>query len=133
MAYHVQKTDEEWRKELTPEQFEILRRQRTEHPYTGEYYKHFEKGQYVCVACQAPLFDSVTKFDTNCGWPSFDNAISGAIEYHEDERYSMRRLEFRCANCGGSLGHVFDDGPTATGQRYCANSCALKFVPFSSS
>lgn len=133
MSYRVQKTDEEWRKMLTPEQFETLRRQGTERPFSGEYDKYFEKGQYVCAACKAPLFDSVSKFDAHCGWPSFDKAIPDAIEYHEDGTFGMKRIEFRCASCGGHLGHVFDDGPTATGQRYCTNSVSLQFVPPSTS
>lgn len=132
MTHSIQKTDEEWRKELTPEQFEILRRQGTERPFSGEYDQHFEPGTYVCAACQSPLFAAVTKFDAGCGWPSFDKAIPDALEYHEDDRFGIKRVEFRCARCGGHLGHVFDDGPTETGQRYCTNSRALQFVPHSS-
>jgi peptide-methionine (R)-S-oxide reductase len=133
MSYPIEKTEEQWRSELTPEQFEILRRQGTERPFTGEYDKHFETGQYLCAACQNPLFDSVTKFDAGCGWPSFDKALPGAMEYHEDERFGMKRIEFRCARCGGHLGHVFDDGPTETGKRFCTNSRAITFTPTSTS
>lgn len=133
MSYPIKKTEEQWRAELTPEQFEILRRQGTERPFTGEYDKHFETGQYVCVACKNPLFDSVTKFDAGCGWPSFDKALPGAMEYHEDIRFGMKRVEFRCARCGGHLGHVFDDGPTDTGKRYCTNSRSMTFIPKSTS
>jgi peptide-methionine (R)-S-oxide reductase len=132
MPYPVQKTEAEWRAQLTPDQYEILREQGTEHPFTGEYDTHTGKGCYHCVACEAPLFDSVTKFDAGCGWPSFDKAIPGAMEFHEDVRFGVKRIEFRCANCGGHLGHVFDDGPTETGKRYCTNSRTLKFVPSAS-
>ena len=133
MSYPVQKTDAEWRSELTPEQYEILRNHGTERPFSGEYDAFFEPGRYACVACQAPLFDSVSKFDAGCGWPSFDKAVPDALEYKEDTTLGMRRIEFRCANCGGHLGHVFDDGPTTTGKRYCTNSKTLQFIPASDS
>ncbi|UKJ07318.1 peptide-methionine (R)-S-oxide reductase MsrB [Solitalea lacus] len=129
MSYKVHKTDEEWKKELTPEQYSVLRQKGTERPFTGKYDKFFEKGSYHCAACNAKLFESGTKFDSHCGWPSFDNAIAGTVEYHKDLSYGMVRTEVTCANCGGHLGHVFEDGPTSTGDRYCINSVSLKFVP----
>lgn len=129
MSYKVQKTEEEWKKELTPDQYAILRQKGTERPFTGEYNNFYEKGTYVCAACGTKLFESGTKFDGHCGWPSFDKAIPGTVEYHKDVSHGMIRTEILCANCGGHLGHVFDDGPTETGDRYCVNSISLKFVP----
>lgn len=130
MDFKIEKTDAEWKAQLTPEQYEVLRQKGTERPYTGEYDKHFEKGMYVCAACENPLFTSDTKFDSHCGWPSFDEAIKGSTVYHKDSSYGMIRTEVMCAKCGGHLGHVFDDGPAATtGQRYCTNSVSIKFLP----
>ena len=129
MPSRIEKTEEEWRAQLTPDQFDVLRQHGTEPPFTGMYDKFFERGTYVCVACHNPLFHSASKFDAGCGWPSFDKVVSDAIEYHEDVRFGMRRIEFRCARCGGHLGHIFDDGPSETGQRYCTNSNTLLFVP----
>lgn len=124
------KTDAEWKKVLTEEQYEILRLKGTERPFTGEYYKHFEDGVYVCAACGNPLFESDAKFDSECGWPSFDQAIKKSVIYKEDNSYGMQRTEVMCANCGGHLGHVFDDGPKeTTGNRFCTNSVSIKFVP----
>ncbi len=126
----IQKTDAEWKKELTPEQYEVLRKKGTERAFTGEYYDHFEKGKYVCAACGNVLFNSDAKFDSDCGWPSFDQAIKGSVIYKEDISFGMVRTEVMCAKCGGHLGHVFDDGPKATtGKRFCTNSVSIKFEP----
>lgn len=127
-TYKVNKSEEEWREQLTPQQFYVLREKGTERPGTGEYDLHFEDGVYKCAACNAPLFNSDSKFDAHCGWPSFDKAIgdSTVIE-KKDYSHGMIRTEILCANCGGHLGHVFDDGPTETGIRYCINSVSLDF------
>ena len=127
MAEKIVKTDDEWRKELTPEQYRVLRQKGTERPYTGEYDKHKEKGLYRCAACGNPLFESSTKFESGCGWPSFFNFLPGSIENERDLSHGMIREEVHCAKCGGHLGHVFDDGPKPTGLRYCINSVSLKF------
>jgi peptide-methionine (R)-S-oxide reductase len=122
----IEKTDEQWRQELTPEQYEILRRKGTEPPFTGSYVHTKEDGMYRCAACAAELFSSDTKFDSGTGWPSFtDPAVREHVELHEDRSMFMRRTEVTCANCGGHLGHVFDDGP-AGADRYCINSAALQ-------
>ena len=125
--YPVQKTEEEWKKQLGPEQYHVLREKGTERPGTGKYNLHFEDGIYHCAACNAQLFESDSKFESNCGWPSFDNAIEGAVEYVQDKTFGMLRTEVLCANCGSHLGHVFDDGPTETGQRFCVNSASVEF------
>lgn len=126
--FHVQKSDEQWKKELTPEQFYVMREAGTERPFSGKYNMHFEKGTYTCGACDTPLFTSDSKFDGHCGWPSFDKEISeGKILEREDHSHGMTRTEILCANCGSHLGHVFDDGPTETGLRYCVNSLSLDF------
>ena len=130
MGFKIVKTDAEWKAQLSPEEYAVIREKGTERPYTGEYDKHFEKGMYVCAACENPLFTSDTKFDSHCGWPSFDEAIKGSTVYHKDTSYGMIRTEVMCAKCGGHLGHVFDDGPKeTTGQRYCTNSVSIKFIP----
>lgn len=125
--YRVVKTEEEWLKELGPERYSILRQQGTERPFTGEYNMNFDQGEYVCGACKTKLFESSTKFDAHCGWPSFDEAIEGTIEYKEDTSGGRVRTEVCCASCGSHLGHVFNDGPTQTGMRYCINSLAVDF------
>jgi methionine-R-sulfoxide reductase len=125
----VNKTEAEWKKILTPEQYHILREKGTERAFTGKYYKTNDKGVYSCAACGETLFTSDMKFDSECGWPSFDKAIEGGkIKTEVDKSYGMVRTEIMCAKCGGHLGHLFDDGPTITGKRYCVNSASLNFV-----
>lgn len=125
---NTMKTDTEWRDCLTPEQYRILREKGTERAFTGKYYHHKEKGMYLCAGCGAELFASDTKFDSGTGWPSFYKpAADGAVAEHRDLSFGMIRVEVTCANCGGHLGHVFDDGPNPTGLRYCINSTSLGF------
>ena len=126
--FAVQKTEEQWLAELGPERYRILRQAGTERPYTGEYNLHFAEGVYTCGGCGTELFTSSSKFDSHCGWPSFDQEIAdGKILERKDTSHGMIRTEILCANCGGHLGHVFDDGPTETGLRYCVNSLSIDF------
>lgn len=121
-----QNEEDVWRSKLTPEQYRILREKGTERPFTGEYLHSDADGKFACAACGNELFASDTKFDSGTGWPSFDKALPGAISYHRDATHGMVRTEVTCAKCGSHLGHVFDDGPTGTGKRYCINSICLK-------
>jgi peptide-methionine (R)-S-oxide reductase len=128
MSNKVVKTDEEWKKVLSPEQFDVLRKKGTEMPYSGKYFLHKEKGVYTCAACGEELFKSDTKFDAGCGWPSFSDVLdSSKVVYTKDKTAGMVRTEITCASCGGHLGHVFDDGPAPTGLRYCINSVSIEF------
>lgn len=123
----IKKSEKEWKKELTPEQYKVLREKGTETPFSGKYVKFDKKGKFVCAACGNELFSSDTKFDSSCGWPSFYDAKKGAVEFHEDLSAGMKRVEVTCGKCGGHLGHIFNDGPKPTGKRFCINSAAIKF------
>lgn len=125
--FEITKTEEEWRKTLTPEQFSVLRKHGTERAFTSPLDKQYAKGTYVCAACDLPLFTSDTKFNSGTGWPSFYAPIEGGIGTSVDKSFFMTRIEVHCSRCGGHLGHVFNDGPAPTGQRYCMNGVSLKF------
>ena len=128
--YKVKKTDAEWRAQLAPLDYEVTRHAATERAFTGRYWDHFAAGQYKCVCCGVTLFDSDTKFDAGCGWPSYWQPTEQArVERVLDTTHGMVRVEVRCQNCGAHLGHVFDDGPAPTGERFCINSAALDFEP----
>jgi len=125
----IHRTEEVWKKTLTPEQYHILREKGTEYAFTGKYWNLKADGTYVCAGCGQELFTSDTKFDSGCGWPSFYDVIgTGKVEAREDLSHGMRRTEVVCSRCGGHLGHVFEDGPKPTGQRYCINSASLQFL-----
>ncbi|THF52637.1 peptide-methionine (R)-S-oxide reductase MsrB [Flavobacterium supellecticarium] len=128
--FKVQKTDKEWKAQLSKEEYEVLRNKGTERAFTGKYWNTFDKGKYVCAACGQVIFNSDSKFHSDCGWPSFDKAIKGSVIYKTDTSLGMVRTEVMCANCGSHLGHVFDDGPAnTTGKRFCTNSVSIKFIP----
>jgi peptide-methionine (R)-S-oxide reductase len=129
-AYPGHKSDAEWREQLDPTQYQVTRHAATERAFTGKYWDHTGRGIYDCVCCGTPLFESDTKFDAGCGWPSYFRPIDGeVIEERTDRTHGMLRIEVRCKNCGAHLGHVFEDGPAPTGLRYCINSAALQFEP----
>jgi len=125
----VVKTDAEWKAILSPQEYYVLREKGTDRPGDGGYTKHFEKGTYHCRACDAQLFESGSKYESHCGWPSFDDAIPGTIEFTRDTSHGMIRTEITCTKCDGHIGHIFDDGPKeTTGKRYCVNTSSIKFV-----
>lgn len=127
--FPVTKSDEEWRRELSPEQYRVLRQHGTERPGSSPLNDENREGKYICAGCGTELFESDTKFNAHCGWPSFDKAQQGAVAIVADKSHGMVREEVLCAKCGGHLGHVFEDGPTETGLRYCMNGAALNFEP----
>jgi peptide-methionine (R)-S-oxide reductase len=130
MTQPVEKTDAQWREELTAEQYEVLRRKGTEAPFTGKYVDNHDDGMYHCAACGAALFASDTKFESGTGWPSFtEPTVAENVKTEDDYAHGMHRIEVMCAHCGGHLGHVFPDGPGQNGLRYCINSCSLDFTP----
>jgi peptide-methionine (R)-S-oxide reductase len=127
-SFEITKTEEEWRKILTPEQFQVLRKHGTERSHTSPLDKQYAKGTYACAGCGLPLFSSETKFNSGTGWPSFFDPLQDAIAISVDKKFFMTRVEVHCRRCGGHLGHVFDDGPAPTGKRYCMNGVSLNFI-----
>ena len=129
MTKKVEKTDEEWKQILTPQEYYVLRQKGTDRASEGGLTSHFEKGTYICTGCKTKLFKSNSKFESHCGWPSFDDAIDGTVEFVLDKSHGMIRTEIICKTCDGHLGHVFNDGPKeTTGQRYCVNTSSIKFI-----
>jgi len=128
-VYPVSKTDAEWKADLDEIEYYVLRKEGTERAFSSELNKNYEKGVYACAACGTPLFKSDHKYDSGSGWPSFDRAINGNVAFSTDRDLGYTRTEEHCANCGGHLGHVFDDGPKSTGKRHCVNGAALDFIP----
>ena len=128
MSYPIEKTDEEWQTQLGLERFKILRQKGTEFPHSGKYNIFNKNGIYCCGGCGEELFESTSKFDAHCGWPSFDESIPGKVRFIKDKSHGMIRTEIVCNSCGGHLGHVFDDGPTKTSIRYCVNSLSVDFI-----
>jgi|TARA_B110000285_G_scaffold230273_1_gene296574 peptide-methionine (R)-S-oxide reductase len=126
-VYPVSKTDAEWKKQLNDSEYQILRKKGTEYPFTGIFNEHYEDGTYTCKGCGQALYDSSSKFKNSCGWPSYDSSLPGALEHIKDKTHEMIRTEIVCSNCGGHQGHVFNDGPTSTGQRYCVNAASIDF------
>jgi peptide-methionine (R)-S-oxide reductase len=131
--FEIEKTDAEWRAQLTPEQYQILRQQGTEPPFTSPLLEEHRKGTFACAGCDLPLFSSETKFESGTGWPSFYQPLENAVGKHQDRMLGMLRTEIHCRRCGGHLGHVFDDGPKPTGLRYCMDGLALQFHPTAAS
>jgi peptide-methionine (R)-S-oxide reductase len=130
MGVDAKKTAAEWRSVLTPEQYRVLREKGTERAFSGAFWDAHDSARYLCAGCGQELFDSGAKFDSGTGWPSFTDVMANdAVELHEDKSFGMRRTEVNCASCGGHLGHVFDDGPGETGQRFCINSCSIQLDP----
>ena len=127
--YPINKSDAAWKAQLTDEEYRVLREKGTEYPFTGKYNDHREKGVYTCKGCGQELYQSKNKFDSGCGWPSYDKSVDGSIEYVKDVSHGMIRTEIVCSNCGGHQGHVFDDGPTESGKRYCVNAASIDFIP----
>ena len=129
-TYEVEKSDADWKAQLDPMQYQVARHAATERPFSGKYWDHWTHGRYNCVGCGTPLFEADTKFDAGCGWPSYSKSInSEVIERVEDRAHGMVRVEVRCNKCGSHLGHVFNDGPMPTGERFCINSAAIDFAP----
>jgi peptide-methionine (R)-S-oxide reductase len=127
--YPFERSNEDWKKILSPEEYKIMREKGTENPFSGKYNTHFEKGVYLCKSCKQELYKSKSKFESGCGWPSYDSSLPDSIEYIKDTTHGMIRTEILCSTCGSHQGHVFEDGPTNSGKRYCVNSASIEFKP----